>query len=616
MGCVIDDAILITLSPSSFIFLIFKIMASLLTKTVPWHEGEEKVQRLLHVPQRDNPTTPYLSPGAGFLVQQAPLLALGTLDFEGRPWSTVWGGTEGFAAPVAESSIGLRTQIDTKYDPVAQALLGNWDDHSDNYLGKMVSGLAIDLEHRRRVKLYGRMESGSMSHADSGQAQLVVHIEESMGNCPKYLNKKHIVPAKPEPTLISDQPQLIPAAVELLARADTMFVSSSRGTINMDTNIRGGPPGFVRVQSNESSGAVLIYPEYSGNRLYQTLGNLHITPLAGYVVPDFENGNVLYLTGRTELLVGKAASAVLPRSNLAVRVTIDAALFVQNGLAFRGKTGEPSPYNPNVRYLVGERQIPNVQGDADSDAKVTLIKKENITPSIKRFRFQTSSRDPASWTAGQYATLSFEEELDMGYSHMRDSDPTSLNDDFVRTFTVSSYPGRDLPKDQFEMMIRRNGPVTDYLFQVNERAGLEVPLKGFGGTFHISTAEGITPFIAGGIGITPLIAQLPDLDISRLRLFWSVPVQDIGLVRDTFQRWPQLPRSTVLFITGAGVDGVDRRVWDGIPSETQLLRRRMQAEDLDLALADRWYLCAGVALKGMVLNWLAGKTVVYEDFNY
>lgn len=249
-------------------------MASLLTKTVPWHEGEEKVQRLLQVPERDNPTTPYLSPGAGFLVQQAPLLALGTLDSEGRPWSTIWGGTEGFAAPVAESSIGLRTQIDTKYDPVAQTLLGNWDDQHDNYLGKMVSGLAIDLEHRKRVKLYGRMESGSMSHTDPGQAQLVVHIEESMGNCPKYLNKKHIVPAKPDPILISDLPQLIPAAVELLARADTMFVSSSRGTINMDTNIRGGPPGFVRVQSNESSGAVLVYPEYSGNRLYQTLGNL------------------------------------------------------------------------------------------------------------------------------------------------------------------------------------------------------------------------------------------------------------------------------------------------------------------------------------------------------
>ncbi|CAG8106076.1 unnamed protein product [Penicillium salamii] len=46
-----------------------------------------------------------------------------------------------------------------------------------------------------------------------------------------------------------------------------------------------------------------------------------------------------------------------------------------------------------------------------------------------------------------------------------------------------------------------------------------------------------------------------------------------------------------------------------------VIRRRMRAGDLDL-VADRWYLCAGVALKGMVLNWLSGKQVVYEDFNY
>jgi hypothetical protein len=42
----------------------------------------------------------------------------------------------------------------------------------------------------------------------------------------------------------------------------------------------------------------------------------------------------------------------------------------------------------------------------------------------------------------------------------------------------------------------------------------------------------------------------------------------------------------------------------------------MQATELDLSLADVWYLCAGVSMKRTVLNWLAGKTVVYEDFNY
>ncbi|KAJ5773173.1 hypothetical protein N7457_008069 [Penicillium paradoxum] len=321
-------------------------MASILTNTVPWHKGEEQLHHLLRAPHGENPTTPYLSQRAAFLVQEAPLLALGTLDSQGRPWSTIWGGTAGFAEPATESSlIGLRTQVDSKYDPVVRALLAN---RTDQYPGKMVSGLAIDLEHRRRVKLYGRMVAGSLSDTDAGQAKLIVHIEESLGNCPKYMNKKHIVPALPDPKLRSDSPQLSLAASELLSRADTMFVSSSYEAMTMDTNTRGGPAGFMRVESNNASGAVIVYPEYSGNRLYQTLGNLATTPLAGFVVPDFDTGNVLYFTGSTETLVGKDAAAILPRSNLAVRVTIAAAVFVENGLSFRGEAGELSPYNPST----------------------------------------------------------------------------------------------------------------------------------------------------------------------------------------------------------------------------------------------------------------------------
>ncbi|KAJ5583356.1 Riboflavin synthase-like beta-barrel [Penicillium sp. DV-2018c] len=592
-------------------------MASIQTTMVPWHEGEENVHRLLKAPHGDNPTTPFLSPRAAFLVQQCPLIALGTLDSQGRPWSTLWGGTAGFAQPALESQqIELHAPIDSKYDPVVRAL--RVDEHNAKYRRKMVSGLSIDLENRRRVKLYGTMAGGSLSDGKTGQAQLVVHIDDSLGNCPKYLNKKHIVPVSLEPKLVSDSPQLGPEALELLARADTMFVSSSHGNMSMDTNIRGGPAGFMRVASNDFGGAVLVYPEYSGNRLYQTLGNLQTTPRAGYVVPDFDTGNVLYFTGSTEILIGNDAAAIIPRSNLAVRVTIAAALFVENGLPFHGEAGEPSPYNPSVRYLINEKQIPGTQEASETDATATLIKKEILTPSINRYRFRISSRNPSSWTAGQYATLSFQDELDMGYSHMREDDPASLNDDFMRTFTVSSYPGRGMPDNEFEIMARRNGPVTRYLCHVNEKAGLEVPLKGFGGSFRISTEKAIAPYVAGGIGITPLIAQLPDLDISRLRLYWSISMADLGVVHDTFQRWSQLPRSTTLFITRkVELDEADRRMWDEILSSgVHIKQRRMEAEDLEPELADVWYLCAGVALKGMVLNWLVGKTVVYEEFNY
>ena len=133
------------------------------------------------------------------------------------------------------------------------------------------------------------------------------------------------------------------------------FMSSSDGAEDVDTNHRGGPAGFVRLISNDESGAVIVYPEYSGNRMYETLGNLKMNPLAGITVPDFDTGDVLYMTGKTEILIGKEASSVLLRSNLAVKLAVTSARFVEKGLTFKGIPEESSPYNPPVRYAANEK---------------------------------------------------------------------------------------------------------------------------------------------------------------------------------------------------------------------------------------------------------------------
>ncbi|KAL4955312.1 hypothetical protein BDW69DRAFT_204633 [Aspergillus filifer] len=597
-------------------------MATLLTTSVPWHDGETKMHQLLRVPYQDNLTVPFLGPGAGLLMKRSPLLAIGALDHGGRPWCSLWGGEEGLAIPTSTSSFDIKTPVGKAYDPVVESLLLD----STGGLGKAVSFLAVDLENRRRVKLFGKITAGSLGVIDEDEriraaiAHLTVHVDGSLGNCPKYLNAKHIISASPDPKLISETPQLQPGAIDLLDRADCFFICSSNGTQGMDTNIRGGSPGFVRLSSNEASGAVLVYPEYSGNRLYQTLGNLQMNPLAGYIFPDFDTGNALFVTGRTEILIGKDASFVLPRSNIAVRVTVIAARYVEKVLSFRGLPSKPSPYNPSVRYLSSEKLSAAVLGNRESSVTATMIGKELITASIGRFRFRISDpKSAGTWSPGQYATLSFYDELDMGYSHMMDDDPLSLNDDYLRTFTVSSARDRGFPNGEFEITVRKHGNVTRYLFQTSERAGLEVPLKGFGGDFQLPVqGSGILPFIAGGIGITPLLAQLPVIDINTLRLFWSITVKDIALASDTFKRFPDLPKSTWLYVTGidTGSDGVEPELGDLKQSGAQITCRRIESQDLDLSLADVWYFCGSPTLKVSVLNWLVGKEVVYEDFSY
>ncbi|KUJ12338.1 uncharacterized protein LY89DRAFT_738126 [Mollisia scopiformis] len=584
-----------------------------------WHTGEEEMHKLLRVPQMDNPTQPYLTPHATNILMRSPIMALGTLDSEGRPWTTLWGGESGFSQPVAQSIIGLKTTVNRELDPVVRMLLGDVADgevYQEKGVGKMVSALAIDLESRRRVKLYGRMVAGALAATEEGlgEVQMVIKIEQSLGNCPKYLNKKHIVPHLPNPKLVASNLPLPQSAIKLIEKADLFFLSSSNHKSDMDTNHRGGPPGFVRILSNNEDGLTLVYPEYSGNRLYQTLGNLNTTPQAGLVFPDFTTGDVLYITGKTEILAGRAATDLIAHTNLAVKIKVEAARFVSDALAFRGVEGEFSPYNPPVRFLSSE----NRHGLAGDNKQIfaKLVSKEIITPTVGRFRFHIA--DPAKatrWKPGQYVALSFADELDIGYSHMRDDDPKTLNDDFLRTFTVSSRQEDLAGYDQFEITIRKVGPVTNLLFRHNVRSELEIPLQGFGGEFFIKQDNEKISFIAGGVGITPLLAQAQDLDLSRLQFFWTMKGEDIAFANDTFEHIPGLAKSTKLFVTGKINE--ESEAWKKLSTSGVLAEsRRMERADVSDDSISRWYLCTSPPLRSTLLEWLAGKAVHYEDFNY
>lgn len=155
-----------------------------------------------------------------------------------------------------------------------------------------MSALAIHLATRDRVKLWGKMIAGAFGPPDLGadelseapaEVQLVFAIQQSLGNCPKYLNKKQIIVRAPEPILLSESLPLPGSALELLAKADTFFITSHHEH-TLGTNHRGGPPGFVRVAKNDAGGTVLVYPELSGNRLCELYLGFIITALGPF--PD------------------------------------------------------------------------------------------------------------------------------------------------------------------------------------------------------------------------------------------------------------------------------------------------------------------------------------------
>lgn len=371
----------------------------------------------------------------------------------------------------------------------------------------------------------------------------------------------------------------------------------------MDINHRGGPTGFLRVASNNDENnselaTVLCWPEYSGNRLYQTLGNLAVYPKAGLCIPDFDTGDCLYVSGTTEILVGSAAEEFLPHSNLCVKFFVVSLRLVEHALPFRGVLGEKSIYHPRVRRLAVERfaaaASASATGEQQQQQQATLLYQTKLTPTISRFRFRlhqpkttTSPTAAATYQPGQYITLDFSSHLNIGYSHMRDDDPRSLNDDFVRTFTVSGFyqhqqqqqqdqKGEALGKcgDEFEITIRKvgGGVVTNFLFgfggddesernkckREKEKENLVIDVRGFGGGGGESTIfqqeqhqhqqeqQKNTPtktekkrriFIAAGIGITPIIPFLSPSSSSsflhlNLKILWTVKMEDLAVVWD------------------------------------------------------------------------------------
>ncbi|KAL9623607.1 MAG: hypothetical protein Q9160_002063 [Pyrenula sp. 1 TL-2023] len=634
------------------------------------HEGEKRMRNLRHSKRHENPTSPFLTPGAAFMLQTAPLLALGTLDSQGRPWATLWGGESGFARSMGQSIVGVRTIVDPTNDPVVEALYEGRDDGETvrpEGAGKMVSGLTIDMENRKRVKVFGRMMAGALSmsekHDDkvepdgaTGEAQLVLRIEQSLGNCPKYITSRHIAPNIPQPKLLSNSPLLTTEALDIISTADTLFIASANNTHDMDCNIRGGPPGFIRVLPSSSSTqpSSVIWPEYSGNLLYQTLGNLTLYPKAGLVIPSFSTSSVLYLTGTTTIHHGASVSALLPHTNLAVQLTITSARLVANGLPFRGidspNDSGLSPYNPPIRYLATE--VPPA-AELSTPTTATLLESKRITPTITHHRFSLST--PQSWTPGQHIALSFAADLDIGYSHMRDDDPRSLNDDWVRTFTICSAAPATIANNaasdkadasetatstksegkttEFEILIRSVGPVTRHLAahaqqrQQQQQRGIDLKasVNGFGGSFCITHSENEnaapptqtqSPFIASGVGITPLLSQLHILNPAHLTLFWSVAAADIDLVKYVLREWPALAPRLTLFVTGGkgGMEGLESMGVGGVRT------RRMGREDLKSGggfSSGDVYVCTGPGMRREVLGWVGEEARVhYEDFGY
>jgi predicted pyridoxine 5'-phosphate oxidase superfamily flavin-nucleotide-binding protein len=254
-----------------------------------YHEGELAVQELAgerELGQRHGRgVASAVMPGAWRFLERQQLLALATGEASGEVWASVWFGERGFVESRDEGQtlwISRSRVAPLDVDPVSECLSE----------GAALGVLAIELETRRRLRVNGSVLSLS-------ERELVLDVREAFANCPKYISQRELsaVGSSFGASEVARGVELDEARRATIRRTDTVFVGSLHPERGADASHRGGQPGFVRVMAART----LRIPDYAGNGMHLTLGNLHSTGRAGIVFVDFEGRKLLHLTGTTSL---------------------------------------------------------------------------------------------------------------------------------------------------------------------------------------------------------------------------------------------------------------------------------------------------------------------------
>lgn len=292
-------------------------------------------------------------------------------------------------------------------------------------------------------------------------------------------------------------------------------------------NARSGLPGFIRVSL--SDGRTIVIPDYSGNRFASTLGNIEAIGIVGLTFMSFTTGDILYLTGTAENLVGPPALEIMARHASITTVKVTGFVFVRDALPVRQQQNtsvERSPYSPKIKYLVEESA--SQTGDHDQH-RAQLQEATQLSPDLAMFKFQVISKPDAGdlrIRPGQAIVLDFMDWIGPPqYQHMANSAPGSINDDRVRTWTVSTAHEKE-NATWFELTMRemKGGAVTGALFDLlrnhpSNKTGQPLVFKdpisaeivGVTGDFFMTRDNLNVLWVGGGIGITPFLAMLSAL---------------------------------------------------------------------------------------------------------
>ncbi|MEJ6817867.1 pyridoxamine 5'-phosphate oxidase family protein [Pseudomonas sp. LF-5] len=450
----------------------------------PWHAGERQLQEKVGVAERMEAfgrkvIRTWMPDQHREFYQQLPFMLFGAVDADGRPWASVLEGAPGFARSPDPQHLRFSSL------PAA-------DDPAQLADGEPVGLLGIELHTRRRNRLNGHV-------ANLAPDGFELTVDQAFGNCPQYIQLRQFqrVPlADPASRPARHLTALDDAAVALIASADTFFVASyvdTDGQRAVDVSHRGGQPGFVRVEGNR-----LTIPDFAGNLHFNTLGNLLLNPKAGLLFIDFSTGDVLQLSGRTEIILEGPQIEAFQGAERLWTFEVEKLVRRPAALALRWRFDGMSPNS----LLTGNW--------AEADARLQAQALGNQWRPLRVAKIEAESRHIRSiyleptdgaglpvFLAGQHLPLRF--TLD-GEVH-------------IRTYSLSSAPSDGF----YRISVKREGRVSTHLHE-QIRVGDVLEARAPQGHFTVAPLER-RPLVllAAGVGITPLLSMLREVVYQGLR---------------------------------------------------------------------------------------------------
>jgi predicted pyridoxine 5'-phosphate oxidase superfamily flavin-nucleotide-binding protein len=295
----------------------------------PFHAGELALQSATGV------STEAAHIGRAIAAQ----IASNASEFIGRQQLAIVATRDGSARVVCSALVGepggfevidpITLSVDSRAGIVDDALTDRTED------GAPIGILFLDVATRRRFRVNGTV-------LGTEQGRILLRVAEAYPNCPKYIQRRalHFTAGQGASADLRVGNALDHELQELIASADTFFIASAGPDRKLDASHRGGRPGFVRID-----GERLWIPDYAGNNMYNTLGNLAVNPTTGLLFIDFDSGDTLQLSGVADVDLD-AVDAATGGTNRAWTFTTTSWTRSRLAARLHGELLEMSPHNP------------------------------------------------------------------------------------------------------------------------------------------------------------------------------------------------------------------------------------------------------------------------------